>query len=86
MEWGIQQADEKGLETYIDATDIGRLLYVKFGFVEAAPSEFTLASLAATQRRKELEEELLLFVWWPMHRPVGGKYEEGKRLLPWEKE
>jgi hypothetical protein len=85
MEWGIQQADEKGLETYIDATDIGRLVYVKFGFVEAAPSEFTLASLAATHRRKELEGELLPFVWWPMHRP-GGKYEKGKILLPWEKE
>ncbi|KAK5993516.1 hypothetical protein PT974_06948 [Cladobotryum mycophilum] len=86
MEWGIQKADDKGLETYIDATDIGRQLYRPWGFIDGASTEFSLASFAATPRRQELEKQLLPFVWWPMHRPVRGHYEEGKKLLPWEKE
>jgi hypothetical protein len=86
MDWGIQQADQKSLETYIDATNIGRPLYAKYGFLEGPKIEFALDSLEETPRRKELEKELLPFEWWPMFRPVGGKYEDGQALLPWEKE
>lgn len=86
MDWGIKQADAKGMEAYLDATDIGRELYRTWGFLEDKPKEFTVEEFEATPRRKELEKELLPFVWWPMHRPVGGKYEAGKGQLPWEKD
>lgn len=86
MEWGVQKAEEKGLESYIDATEIGRGLYSKWGFVEGRQRVFTLANFPVTSKRNELDELLLPFVWWPMYRPVGGKYEENKGLLPWEKE
>ena len=32
MEWGIQKADELGLPSYIEATDIGLKLYEAHGF------------------------------------------------------
>ena len=85
VDWGINEADKRNLETYIDATEAGRLFYKRNGFNEGIPREFTLQDLTATPRRKELEEKLLPFRWWPMHRPAGGKYETGKGLLPWEK-
>ena len=85
MEWGVQKAEEKNLESYIDATEIGRELYSKWGFVEGRQREFTLASFSETPKRNELNELLLPFVWWPMYRPVGGKYEENKGLFPWDK-
>ncbi|KAJ5243555.1 uncharacterized protein N7469_001882 [Penicillium citrinum] len=44
MEWGVQKAEEKSLESYIDATAIGRELYSKWGFVEGRQCEFTLAN------------------------------------------
>jgi hypothetical protein len=31
-EWGIQQADEAGLETYLEASEMGRPLYERYGF------------------------------------------------------
>ncbi|GLA01933.1 hypothetical protein AnigIFM60653_001224 [Aspergillus niger] len=85
MEWGVQKAEEKNLESYIDATEIGRELYSKWGFVEGRQREFTLASFPETPKRNELNELLLPFVWWPMYRPVGGKYKENKGLFPWDK-
>jgi len=86
MDWGIKKADEKSLETYIDSTDNGRLLYTRYGFLEGPQKEFSLTSFEKTPRREELEKELLPFVWWPMYRPAGGNYEKGKTLLPWEAE
>lgn len=86
MEWGVQKAEEKSLESYIDATAIGRELYSKWGFVEGRQCEFTLANFPETPKRNELNDLLLPFVWWPMYRPIGGKYEENKGLFPWDKD
>ena len=84
VNWGLQRADEKGLDAYIDATDIGMELYRKHGFVPGERREFTVQSFPATKRRDELEAQLVPFRWWPALRPAGGAYEAGKGLLPWE--
>jgi hypothetical protein len=86
MDWGVQQADERGYEAFIDATAIGMNLYRAYGFVEGEKRQFDMSQFKDTPRKKELEEMLTPFEWWPMHRPVGGKYEPGKGLLPWEKQ
>ena len=75
MEWGMAEVKKRGVEAYIDATDQGRPLYAKYGFVAGAPREFTLKDLPASSRRGELEERLLPFTWWPMLRSVDGKSE-----------
>lgn len=85
MDWGVQQADERGYEIFIDATDIGRSLYRAYGFIEGGKYQFDMSQFKDTQRKKELEELMIPFEWWAMVRPVGGKYEPGKGMLPWEK-
>jgi GNAT superfamily N-acetyltransferase len=32
LRWGLERADEVGLETYLSASPLGRPLYEKFGF------------------------------------------------------
>lgn len=86
MDWGVQQADERGYEAYIDATDVGRNLYRLYGFIEGETRQFDMSQFEDTQRKKEMQELLIPFEWWPMHRPVGGNYEPGKGMLPWEKQ
>ena len=84
MDWGVKQADLKGYDMYIDATDIGRGLYRYWDFVEGPVKEFTMKDFPATSRRDELEKELLPFEWWPMYRGarVDGK-PKGEEVLPW---
>lgn len=33
MEWGVKKADEMGVESFIEASEMGTHLYRKFGFV-----------------------------------------------------
>ena len=33
MDWGISKADELGVDAYVEATETGRLLYEKYGFM-----------------------------------------------------
>lgn len=32
MQWGVQRADAEGVESYLDFTPGGKLLYKRFGF------------------------------------------------------
>lgn len=82
MDWGIKEADERGLEAYIDATDLGMTLYSNYGFIKGAKRELVLPTLGDAVRLNELAEELLPCTWWPMYRPVGGILELGKTILP----
>ena len=85
MGWGVQEADKRGVDAYVDATDQGRPLYAKYGFVADAPREFTLEKLPNTPRRKDLEEQLIPFTWWPMYRFARGTNDTDTGKLPWEK-
>lgn len=33
MEWGIKKADELGVDAFVEATETGKLLYEKYGFI-----------------------------------------------------
>jgi hypothetical protein len=37
IEWGCKKADEDGKEAYVDASDEGRPVYVRFGFEQQKP-------------------------------------------------
>ncbi|MCJ1426386.1 hypothetical protein MMC29_004289 [Sticta canariensis] len=86
VEWGTRKADEMGVEAFIEATDIGKPLYDRHGFTSM--NEYTLKPSKPDpgEEWKKLEEEL-----GPMHghfmwRPAGGHYEEGKTIVPWERQ
>ena len=84
MEWGIKEADKRDLDMYIDATAEGLLLYQTFGFVADKPRDFNLGGIPQSERKKELENLLLPFKWWPMFRFAHGNPRPAN-LLPWAK-
>ena len=83
MAWGIKKADEMGLESYIDATEAGVPLYETCGYVKGSKVNFDASKDKVSQEWRELRGELLPFSFWPMWRPVGGKFEKDA-IRPWE--
>ena len=84
VDWGLEKADRKGYETYIDATEDGTFLYEACGYVKIDEVEFSAPKANPSQRWKKLQDELLPFRWWPMWRPAGGHIEPGTTTRPWE--
>jgi len=85
MDYGVQKADELNLEAYIDSTDIGKLLYEKYGFIAAEGIPFDPSRPDPSERWQQLEKILLPFTFYPMWRPAAGRKEEAKNI-PWGKQ
>lgn len=92
MEWGTQKADSMGLECWLDATDNGRPLYEKHGFIHLMDhfldADIDKEKLTEAEREelKKIREETLPIHITSMWRPVGGWYVEGMTVKPWEVE
>ena len=69
MQWGLDRADELGLESYIEATKEGKPCYEAFGFKAIDKNEFR-ARESTDRERKEVEKHLLPFEWWSMYKPA----------------
>jgi len=67
MKWGLEHADRLGLESFIEATDMGKPVYEKFGFDVVETREWHLEK-QSTEEGKKVEAELLPFQWWSMRR------------------
>ncbi|MCJ1374398.1 hypothetical protein MMC20_005630 [Loxospora ochrophaea] len=85
MEWGLNKADELGLDAFVEATDAGFPLYKSVGFVTVDDILPDVHNEDPTEEWRRLKEQLRL----PMHgffmwRPKGGRYEKGKTKFPWE--
>ena len=85
MAWGLNKADEIGLESYIDATEAGIPLYETCGYVKASRVDFNASKEEPSPQWKELQAELLPFAFWPMWRPIGGRFERDTEE-PWKHE
>lgn len=81
--WGIDKADIMGLESYIDATEAGIPLYEKCGYVKASRVDFHASKDNPSPQWEQLQAELLPFAFWPMWRPVEGKFKAGNEE-PWK--
>ncbi|KAI0006497.1 hypothetical protein F4779DRAFT_629779 [Xylariaceae sp. FL0662B] len=84
MDWGMAKADEMGVEMFLDSTPPGRPLYEKNGLICVEKNVIAPQTNNADEAWKETEEKAGQSTWWLMWRPVGGKYEEGKTVKPWE--
>ncbi|KAF3020623.1 hypothetical protein E8E14_011680 [Neopestalotiopsis sp. 37M] len=84
MDWGVKKADEMGLDFFLDATAMGRPLYEKNGFIYVEENVTKPTMDSPDETWKEMEKKVPPFTFWLMWRPVGGKYEEGKTVKPWE--
>ena len=97
MRWGTDKADALGLESYIEASDPGKLLYSTHGFrvmrelhVDMSLSERARAATATSDNSLKTEWEALREWYLPkgyhfhsMWRPIGGKWDEDEVNRIW---
>ena len=83
MAWGLEKADEMGLECYIDATSEGVPLYETFGFLKGSKIDFIPPNGSNNTEWQQLKQELTPFSFWPMWRPVKGLSRDDESA-PWE--
>ena len=84
LESGINQADELGVEMWLDATACGVPLYKQHGFQVASENKLCPQTERPDDEWKKIEQELMPLSMWPMWRPRGGKYMDGITVRPWE--
>ncbi len=85
IQWGLEKADELGIEAIVEATAEGRPCYAANGFryintfhcdpTKNDPSREWMAL------EKRLRTPIPLFLMW---RPKGGKFVEGETEVPSE--
>ncbi|MCJ1246386.1 hypothetical protein MMC30_003593 [Trapelia coarctata] len=83
MDWGIQKAEEMGVEMWLDATVYGVPLYKKHGFAVVNESDIRPTTDKPDVDWEMIEHDLIPMVMWQMWRPVGGMDKEGKTIRPW---
>lgn len=83
--WGTDKADELGIEAFVEATDDGKPCYETHGFTFM--NTFYLDSAKRNPSKKwvemgnDLKTPIHCYLMW---RPKGGKFEEGKTVVPWD--
>ncbi|KAF9874036.1 GNAT family [Colletotrichum karsti] len=73
MDWGVERADRRGLDVYIEATEKGKPLYEKYGLETIEENhldvdEKDLPSPEDPELRREVVRQLTPFRWWSMVR------------------
>lgn len=84
VEWGIQEADRRGYEAYVEGTFLGRKVYERYGFVVMHIAEMRFENQSPGEEWvrlvKELKENPIAIMW----RSAGGKHVKGETVVPWE--
>ena len=84
IEWGLAEADRRGMEAYVEGTYLGRSVYERNGFVvmHKVDSKFETSNPGQEWLRMvvEMRENPVAIMW----RPAGGLYVEGSTVVPWE--
>lgn len=84
VEWGTKKADEMGVEMFVESTEDGKPLYDRHGLVSMNELTLKPSNPNPGDEWKSLEKELGPMHMYFMWRPVGGRYEEGKTIIPWK--
>ncbi|KAM5442312.1 hypothetical protein MferCBS31731_002687 [Microsporum ferrugineum] len=89
LQWGLDKAEEMGLECWLDATPYGRPVYERRGFIctDAWDVDCPMPEGLSEEKKREFEaarEQLLPVPNACMWRPKGGVYIEGVTEKPWE--
>ncbi|KAJ8119861.1 hypothetical protein ONZ43_g3281 [Nemania bipapillata] len=85
MDWGMKKADEMGVEMFLDSTPVGKPLYEANQFITVKDNLMIPQMDSPDEAWEKLERQTGPVTFYLMWRPVGGKYEEGKTVFPWEK-
>lgn len=83
--WGVDQSDQRGLESFIEGTGEG--VYQKCGYTPVQKVAVTLEECIVGQDNewKELQRKMLPIRYTALWRPKGGIYEEGEPERTWDK-
>ncbi|KAI0151728.1 hypothetical protein GGR57DRAFT_470256 [Xylariaceae sp. FL1272] len=84
MSWGVDRANQLGLEMFIDASPLGKLLYEANGFTTVVVNKIVPDAESKDEAWREMEERVGLVTIYLMWRPAGEPYMEGKTVFPWE--
>lgn len=87
MKVGTAQADELGVECWMEASPMGKLLYESHGFRSLFKMQFDMERTDASDVWRKCVHELTpKTAVFPMWRPNGGiwKQEEAPVRFPWE--
>ncbi|KAI1214202.1 uncharacterized protein F4807DRAFT_118050 [Annulohypoxylon truncatum] len=83
MDFFVKVVDKLGLEAYLEASSMSTSLYLKYGFVIIKYPTLVFhrdnPSPDWTRLVHDIQSHPISIMW----RPKGGKYEEGKTILPW---
>jgi len=81
VKWGVQKADEFGIECFVEATDAGQKLHSKFGF--STLLKVLVGAEYGTKVRHEMIQKLSPqpVQYWAMWRP---KSKNGAPQTLWE--
>ncbi|KAI9880639.1 MAG: hypothetical protein M1830_001643 [Pleopsidium flavum] len=81
MDWGTRKADELGLESFIEASDMGRWLYVhhEFRIMGEGDIQPYISEEEKSEEWKRYEEMMSPLKFAIMWRPVKGKWESAGR-------
>ena len=85
LSWGMNKADEMGVEMFVDASPVGKPLYEANNFV--CLKEHIVAPRTETPNEawKKLESQVGKSPFYLMWRPINGNYVEGETVLPGNK-
>ncbi|KAL7622779.1 hypothetical protein AAE478_006458 [Parahypoxylon ruwenzoriense] len=81
LDWGIQKADELGLESCIESVPFAVPIYEKFGFgnAEVLNPDLVIPNPSAKWEEYAADDLRVSLMW----RPAGHAYRAGKDKLPW---
>ncbi|KAI1377503.1 hypothetical protein F4677DRAFT_453806 [Hypoxylon crocopeplum] len=78
---GMKKADEMGLELFLEATPMGRLLYERSGLIVIEKNVITPQTDSADNAWREMEAKVGSSTHYLIWRPPGG-YKEGDTVRP----
>jgi len=84
ISWGVQKADDLGVECFVEASDAGKHLYKKFGYI--ALTKIIVDAENGTKQRSNMIEKLIPggIHYWAMWRPKGGMVKDGAPQTLWD--
>jgi GNAT superfamily N-acetyltransferase len=84
MQWGVDKADELGMECYLEASAMGQKLYERFAFGSLMRLSYDMNRADADDTWRRLEHELTPPPFTIMWRPPMGIWEKGLKM-PWDR-
>ena len=86
MAWGVEKADALGIESFVEGTPTGALLYERFGYVRVGELSLSAENRKNSPEWDETYKQVTPNGDWTciMWRPKGGKFVQGETKYSWE--